>query len=69
MKSRILDHLKKYGTITTWEAIKEYGWTRISEYIRQLRVDGYVIVNVRETGLNRYGEKINWVKYTLKEEK
>lgn len=65
MKQRILDHLEKYGTITSWEAIRDYGCTRISEYIRQLRADGYLIINVTEKGTNRYGEKTNWVRYTL----
>ncbi len=65
MKQRILDHLLKFGTITTWEAIRDYGCTRISEYIRQLRADGHLIINVTEKGTNRYGEKTNWVRYTL----
>lgn len=65
MKQRILDHLLNFGTITTWEAIRDYGCTRISEYIRQLRADGYLIINVTEKGTNRYGEKTNWVRYTL----
>lgn len=69
MKQRILDHLLKFGTITTWEAICDYGCTRISEYIRQLRDDGYLIINITEKGTNRYGEKTNWVRYTLVEEK
>lgn len=69
MKQRILDHLEKYGTITSWEAIRDYGCTRISEYIRQLRADGYLIINVTEKGTNRFGEKTNWVRYTLVEGK
>ena len=69
MKQRILDHLEKYGTITSWEAIRDYGCTRISEYIRQLRADGCLIINVTEKGTNRFGEKTNWVRYTLVEGK
>ena len=37
MYQRILEHLMVNKTITTWEAIKEYGCTRLSEYIRQIR--------------------------------
>lgn len=69
MKQRILNHLLKFGTITSWEAIRDYGCTRISEYIRQLRADGYLIINVAEKGTNRFGEKTNWVRYTLVEGK
>ena len=33
MLDRILKHLDNYGSITSWEAIKEYGCTRLSQYI------------------------------------
>lgn len=39
-RRQILDHLVKYGTITSWTAIQEYHITRLSEYIRQLRSEG-----------------------------
>ena len=35
----VLRHLQEHDTITTWEAIQEYGCTRLSEYIRQIRLD------------------------------
>ena len=44
-RDRVLDHLEKYKTITSWEAIQNYGITRLSEYIRQLRLDGYMIAS------------------------
>lgn len=67
-KERILRHLEDYGNITTLEAIYEYGNTRLSEYIRQLRVDGYDIHSVWHRGINRYGEGTNYVKYVLYKE-
>lgn len=67
MKERVLEHLKKYKTITSWEAYSKLGCTRISEYIRQLRVDGYVIESVPTKSINRYGEICNYATYTLKE--
>ena len=45
MKQRILDHLLKFGTITSWEAVKEYGCTRLSQYIYLLRNEGYQIAD------------------------
>ena len=33
----ILKHLQEYGNITSWEAIKEYGCTRLSAVIWTLR--------------------------------
>ena len=65
-KQRLLDYLKKKGSITTMEAIQELGNTRLSEYIRQLRVDGYVIKNEPQKGMNRFGEKVHFDKFVLK---
>ena len=64
-KERVLEHLKKYGTITSWEAIMNYGCTRISEYIRQLRCDGYLIKSVNTKNKNRYGDVVYYATYTL----
>ena len=66
-RDRVLEHLKKYKTITSWEAIQNYGITRLSEYIRQLRRDGYVIASNWTQNINRYGDKVRYVIYELKE--
>ena len=42
MKERVLNYMRTYGSITTWEAFRDLGNTRLSEYIRQLRTE-YVI--------------------------
>lgn len=65
MKQRILDHLLKFGTITTWEAIKEYGCTRLSQYIYLLRNEGYLVINSWEKATNRFGEPVHFKKYVL----
>lgn len=67
MKDRILKHLIENGEITSWEAIKEYGCTRLSEYIRQLR-QKHIIESKWEKTINRYGDKIKYTRYILKEE-
>ena len=61
-RDRILRHLKDYGSITTLEAIREYGCTRLSEYIRQLRSE-FKIRSEWKKGINRYGEKTHYVEY------
>ena len=64
-KDRILNHLMKYGSITTWEAIKEYGITRLSDKIFRLRRENYNITDEWETTKNRYGDKVSYKKYRL----
>lgn len=61
----VLNHLEKYGSITSLDAIKEYGITRLSDRIYTLRNKGYKITNDWTSGLNRFGKKVRWVKYTL----
>lgn len=62
---RVYDHLLEFGSITSWEAIKEYGNTRLSDSIYHLRKKGHSIVNEQESSVNRYGEKVSYVRYRL----
>lgn len=65
MYERILRHLQEYGSITSYEAIKEYGCTRLSQYIYLLRKNGYIVESVTESSLNHYGEKTHYSRYKL----
>ncbi len=65
-KERILTHLQDFGSITSWEAIKEYGCTRLSAYIYLLRKEGYIIENEMVTSKNRYGDEVHYAKYKIK---
>lgn len=61
----VLEHLEKYGSITSMEAITEYGATRLSDIIYRLKKRGYIISTERLTVKTRYGRKTNVGKYTL----
>ena len=64
-KDRILEYMQKHGSITSLEAFEKIGCTRISARIWDLRSDGYIIASTRESGLNRFGERTNYVRYVL----
>ena len=64
-KERILNHLQKYGSITTLESFREYGDTRLSDKIYQLKKDGYKFSEEWLKGKNRFGEKVQFKKYIL----
>lgn len=54
-KSKILNHLKTYGSITSWEAIEKYRATRLSAIIKNLRNEGYHIDTImKSNGETRY---------------
>ena len=48
--NRLLDYLKKSGSITTWEAFKELGITRLSARIFEIKERGYLIKTESITG-------------------
>ena len=64
---RILRHFRDYGSITSREAMNEYGIMRLASRISDLKQQGYVITAVTESGRNRYGEKTSYARYWLKE--
>ena len=64
MKHRVLNYIREFGYITTWDAFKDLGCTRLSEYIRQLREE-YNIVGETIKTTNRFGEKTFYYKYRL----
>ena len=58
-------HLQQYGSITSWEAIKEYGITRLSAIIFSLRGKGIAIKSEPMKIKNRFGRTILVAKYVL----
>lgn len=62
---RVLKYLQDFGSITSWEAIKEFGATRLSAIVFVLRKRGYNIETTFETAKNRYGEKVSYGVYKL----
>tara|TARA_R100000734_G_C3312102_1_gene103051 strand:+ start:1563 stop:1844 length:282 start_codon:yes stop_codon:yes gene_type:complete len=56
-------HLKTYGNITSWQAIKEYGATRLSAIIFNLRDEGYNIITENLEVKNRFDRTVVIAKY------
>ncbi len=62
-KSRlVLEHLKEYGSITSWEAIEKYGATRLSAIIYNIRKN-YNVRSVDSEYTDRYGNHSTFTKY------
>ncbi len=51
--------------ITSMDAFRELGVTRLAEYIRQLRVEGMNIKSVPQSHTNRFGKAVTYSKYVL----
>ena len=59
----VLWHLKTYGSITSYEAIKEYGATRLSAIIFNHRKEGYNIDSMPLAKKTRFGRNTTIAKY------
>lgn len=69
-EERIIRHIEDYGSISSLEAVTEYGIMRLASRVHDLKRKGYAIVAENESGKNRYGEPCHWTRYKLfKEDK
>lgn len=59
----VLEHLQKWGSITSLEAIELYGITRLAAIIFLLRKQGYQILSVDCKGVNRLGQPTRYTEY------
>ena len=66
-KEQVLNHLKTYGSLTSWDAIIEYGITRLSHHIYCLRNDGFIIPDERVQVETRLGRTTIISKYSLRD--
>lgn len=60
---RILKYIDEKGSITPMEAFMELGITKLATRISELRRSGEKIEKRYVTGLNRFGEKIQYMEY------
>ena len=67
MENRVYQYIKDFGAITTFEAFTDLGCTRLSEYIRRLRLK-FKIDDEWIYKTNRYGQKVKFKKFFFAEE-
>lgn len=65
----VRQHLLKYGSITSWQAINLYGETRLSDVILKLRQKGWDIRTIMCEMTDRYGNEGQYAKYVLYKER
>lgn len=65
---RILSYMQRYGSISTMEAFKDLGCTRLASRINDLKNQGYAIKSGFVTSKNRFGENVSYKRYSLEEQ-
>lgn len=64
-QDRVLSYMQAYGSISSWEAYRDLGVTRLAAVIFKIKRNGHTITAKMEAGKNRRGETVHYTRYTL----
>lgn len=64
-RQRIIQYIREFGSITSWDAYKDLGITQLGARIFELKNEGYNFRTKIEYDTNRYGEKVDYKRYYL----
>ncbi len=67
-KEKIIEHIKKYGSITSYEAYIDLGITQLGARLDDLKKEGYEFETEWITKKNKDETIVNFKKYYLKEQ-
>lgn len=62
---KVMNYIEKYGSISTWEAFRDLGVTRLASRIHDLKNEGVQFERTKEYAKNRDGDKVHYIRYTL----
>ena len=65
---RVLDYMDEFGSITSLDAFRDLGITRLSAVVFDLRQEGYNVQSETIGAKNRYGEIAHFSKYYIPKE-
>ena len=64
-KDRIINYIREFGSISSWEAYSYLGITQLGARIDQLKKEGFKFRTEWESNTNRFGEKTDYKRYYL----
>lgn len=64
-KDRILEYIRNFGSISSFEAYSDLGITQLGARIDQLKKEGFEFRTEWESNKNRFGEKTDYKRYYL----
>ena len=64
-RQRVINYIREFGSISSWEAYKDLGITQLGARIDQLKKEGYIFKTKWESSTNRFGEKTEYKRYYL----
>lgn len=64
---RILKYMNDFGSITPMEAFSDLGVTKLATRISEMRREGIRIHKEPVNSVNRYGDHVRFMRYSLEE--
>lgn len=64
-RDRVINYIREFGSISSWEAYKDLGVTQLATRIKELKEQGYEFRTEWESSTNRFGEKTDYKRYYL----
>ena len=68
-QERVLNYIRKFGSISSMEAFQDLGITRLGAVIFCLRQKGYKLKSTTEYCKSRFGKMAHYTRYTEEAEK
>lgn len=65
---KVLEYMRRYGSITQLEALRDIGCMRLASRISDLRQQGHAIGRRMKTSKNRNGDDVYFAEYYLEED-
>ena len=62
---RILKYIEENGSISSLEAMQEFGCMRLASRMCDIKKMGYTVRKETEKARNRYGEPVHYVRYRI----
>ena len=66
-QEKVLEYIKKHGSITPMEAFSELGITRLAARVNEMGRKGIILERARVNAKNRYGESVSYMRYWLED--
>lgn len=60
---KVLRYIDEHGSITPMEAFSEFGITRLAARVNELQRKGIILERKMESGKNRFGENVRYMRY------
>ena len=65
---RIIDYINRFGSISPMEAFMDLGITKLATRVSEMSAEGIEFIKKYEEATNRFGEKVHYMRYSLKEQ-